>query len=78
MYILILALAGYDYQAQTHEIIFKRGSINPYRLYIPILNDMSLEYDEYFSVTLTTDMDCVKLVNDEVTIHIKDDDSKFL
>ena len=73
---MIIALDGEDYQGLSHEIIFDENSVNPHRVYIPILNDDCLEYDEYFSVILTTNMDCVTLVNDSVIINITNDDGK--
>ena len=44
---------------------------------IPILNDECLENNEDFNVTLTTTMDCVQLIKDELTITVVSDDSKF-
>ena len=73
---MIQALDGEDYIALSHEIIFDENSVNPHRVYIPILNDICLEYDEYFSVRLTTNMDCVTIVNDLVIINITNDDGK--
>ena len=76
IYVLFLALDGEDYQGLSYEVIFNENSVNPYRVYIPILNSICLEYDEYFSVTLTTNVDNVTLVNDTVIIKIMNDDCK--
>ena len=46
-------------------------------VFITILNDECLENDEDFNVTLTTIMDCVQLIKEELTITIVNDDSKF-
>ena len=61
-------------------VIFNNYADNPYRLYIPIVNDDDcVEGDEYFGVALTTDMDeCVDLLIDNVIITIEDDDCEYL
>lgn len=62
----------------TKEIIFTKYSENPHRLYIPIINDCDcVEWDEYFLVNITTEMDCVYLPVEYVTITILDDDRKL-
>ena len=60
------------------ELIFNEETSNTQIVFVPILNDVGLEeYGEYFSVVATSDMDCVEIVNGEVTIIIDDDDSEF-
>ena len=60
------------------ELIFNEETSNTQIVFVPILNDVCLEeYGEYFSVVATSDMDCVEIVNGEVTIIIDDDDSEF-
>ena len=73
------AFEGIDYVSLTEKIVFTKYSENPYHLYIPIINDCDcVEEYEYFSVNITTDMDCVHLPVDHVNITIVDDDSEFL
>ena len=75
---LSLAVDGEDYRAVTHEIIFNNDTDRVQRVYVPLFNDVCVEYDEYFSVDLTTSMDCVQLDVNSVNITIVDDDSKLL
>ena len=75
---MFLALDGEDYRAVTHEIIFNNATDREQRVYVPLFNDACVEYDEYFSVDLTTSMDCVELDVYSVNITIVDDDSELL
>ena len=75
---LSLAVDGEDYRAVTHEIIFNNATDREQRVYVPLFNDACVEYDEYFSVNLTTSMDCVELDVNIVNVTIVDDDSKLL
>ena len=78
MFPLSTALEGLDYVSVTKEIVFTKYSQNPHRLYIPIINDCDcVEEYEYFSVNITTYMDCVHLPVDYVTVTILDDDREF-
>ena len=61
----------------TKEIVFNNYTERVHRLYIPIINDECVEYDEYFIVKISTDMDCVYLVNYTAHITILDDDSEY-
>ena len=63
----------------TKEIIFNSYSQNPHHVYIPIINDDGecVEENEYFSVKINTDMECVDLPVDLVNITILDNDSQF-
>lgn len=67
-----------DYRGVSHKIVFNSDMLGPQRVYIPLLNDDCLENEELFSVTLTTEMDCVVLEDHEVTITIQDDDREQL
>ena len=59
-------------------LIFYEDTPNSQPVPVTILNDVCLEEDiEYFSVVLSSDMDCVEIVNESVTIRIDDDDSEF-
>ena len=59
-------------------LIFNQETSNTQIVSIPILNDICLEEDsESFTVTATSDMDCVEIVGGSVTIYIDDDDSEF-
>ena len=79
-YIIIQSPAteGDDYIYIDQKIIFNKDMLGPQSIYIPIVNDECLEEKkEYFTVKLSTAMDCVDLVDDEVTIYIQDDDCKL-
>ena len=56
------------------EIIFDAETDSRRRVYIPLFNDECVEYDEYFSVDLSTTSPRVNTVNDSVNITIVDDD----
>lgn len=61
-----------------HEVVFNNYTDRVHPLYIPIINDdHCVEDDEYFSVKISTDMDCVYLVNYTQHITILDDDSEY-
>ena len=75
---MFLAVDGEDYRAVTHEIIFNNATDREQRVYVPLFNDACVEYDEYFSVDLTTSMDCIELDVNSVNITIMDDDRKLI
>ena len=58
----------------SREIIFNAGTDSQQRVYIPLFNDECVEYDEYFSVDLSTSSPRVNTVNDSLNITIEDDD----
>jgi len=68
------AVEGEDYRGVSVEIIFNAETGSRQRVYIPLFNDECVEYDEYFSVDLSTTSPRVNTVNDSVTITIIDDD----
>lgn len=73
------AKEGDDFIPKTQKIIFNSDMLGPQGVYIPIFNDECLEEkEEYFTVKLTTEMDCVNLADNEVTITIQDDDCKYI
>ena len=74
----VSAVMGDDYVGISRSIIFNEDTGNQQTVYIPIVNDECLENDEYFSVTLSSAMDCVVITNDQVNITIDDDDSESI
>ena len=68
---------GSDYRAITKEIIFDEISLNPRPVYVPILNDNTVEYDEDFLVTVSTTMNYVDIIDSSVLINILDDDCEL-
>ena len=56
------------------EVIFNAETDSRQRVYIPLFNDECVEYDEYFSVDLSTTSSRVNTVNDSVNVTIIDDD----
>ena len=75
--IFVAAEMSSDYVAITHDIIFNKDTGLTQIVYIPIINDECLEYNETFSVTLSSNMTCVSIGTEKVTITIDDDDSKL-
>ena len=72
--------AGVDYNISdtVTALIFTAGDMSEQCAYITIVDDIILEYDEQFSVHLDThDDDDVKLLKNNATIDIVDDDCKF-
>ena len=67
-----------DYTLVSRDILFNENTDTVQTVLIPILNDECLENEEDFNVTLTTEMDCVQLDDDRLTITIVDDDSEFI
>ena len=60
------------------RLIFNEGTPAEQIVSIPILNDICLEEEfEYFTVAASSDMDCVNIVDGEVTININDDDCEL-
>lgn len=73
-----IALAGIDYVTVGQEIIFTKSSQTSVSLYIPLINDCDcVEVNEMFFVNISTDMDCVNLTVDYVTVTIIDDEGKL-
>ena len=73
------AEAPEDYIRVVHQIIFNNYSVNPHRLYIPIVNDECVEQGrENFFVHISTSMDCVALRNEYVEVTIIDDDGRYI
>ena len=68
------AVEGEDYREVSVEIIFNAETDSTQRVYIPLFNDECVEYDEYFSVDLSTTSPRVNTVNDSLNITIEDDD----
>ena len=75
---LFLADMSADYTLVSRDILFNENTDTVQTVLIPILNDECLENEEDFNVTLTTEMDCVQLDDDRLTITIVDDDSEFI
>ena len=75
--LFVAAEMGSDYIAIAHDIIFNEDTGLTQIVYIPIINDECLEYNETFSVTLSSNMTCVSIVDENITITIDDDDSKL-
>ena len=71
------AIEGDDFTPLSKEIIFNADTSPSRAVYIPIINDDCVEYDEYFFVDLSTSLSCVNLVNDSVNITIEDDDCEL-
>ena len=69
---------GSDYVSIARDIIFNEDSGLTQTVYIPIVNDECLENNETFSVTLSSNMSCVEIMESEVNITIDDDDSKLI
>ena len=68
---------GSDYVPITRDIIFNEETDYTQIVYVPIKNDECLEYNETFSVTVSSNMSCVIIVTGEVSITIDDDDSEL-
>ena len=68
------AKEGDDFRRVSVEIIFNAETDSRQRVYIPLFNDECVEYDEYFSVDLSTTSPRVNTVNDSVNVTIIDDD----
>lgn len=75
---MFTAYENEDFIPVSYDIIFNSNTTSTHRVYIPLLNDDCVELDEYFSVALTTSLNCVNLVNDTVNITITEDDCKPL
>jgi len=72
---IVLALAGADFIGVLSTETFIPGSMDGDMkcVDITILDDDALEGDQIFTVTLTTSDPAVLLVNDELTVTIRDD-----
>ena len=68
------AIEEEDYRGVSVEIIFNAETDSTQGVYIPLFNDECVEYDEYFSVDLSTTSPRVNTVNDSLDITIEDDD----
>ena len=71
------ALERDDFTPLSKEIIFNADISPSQAVYIPTINDDSLEYDEYFFVDLSTSLAHVNLVDDTVNITIENDDREL-
>jgi hypothetical protein len=72
---LYIAQEYLDFIPVYTYLIFNEYTPNSQPVPVTILNDVCLEEDiEYFSVVLSSYMDCVEIVNESVTIRIDDDD----
>ena len=76
MFIFNLLAAGSDYIATTETLVF---GINITWIYVHIslLDDIYLEFEEFFHGVLTTSDPAVILDPNEATVVIQDDDSTF-
>ena len=71
------ATSGSDYVTVAKIIFFNNLSPSVHRIYIPIINDDDcVEENEYFSVNISTDMECVDIPVESLTITITDDESQ--
>ena len=69
-----VAIEEDDFRMVSQLIIFNAETGSLQGVYIPIINDECVEYDEYFSVDLSTTSPRVNTVNDSLNITIEDDD----
>ena len=70
-----LPTADDDFFPLETPLVFDEGLDMVQCVYVPILNDECLEYrEEYFYITLSSEQDCVRLVNDSIEATIVDDD----
>ena len=75
---LLAATSGSDYVMVSKIIFFNNLSPSVHRIYIPIINDDDcVEENEYFSVNISSDMECVDIPLESLTITITDDESQF-
>ncbi len=77
--LIIAAIGGYDYTSASSDLIFTSGSnVNAVRCVdISLLEDIALEGNQTFSVTLSTSDPDVMLGNDIITITITDNDGWY-
>lgn len=66
--------ADEDFVPIETNLIFDEGLDLMQCLYVPILNDECLEDNEYFTITLSSEQDCVLFYNDSFEATIIDDD----
>ena len=77
LFLLSSAVAYDDFRPVDLDVIFNKYTPSVQTVSVPILNDICLEEEgEYFSVVATSEMDCVQIINESVTIGIDDDDSE--
>ena len=70
--------ADEDFVPVEKMLVFDEGLDTTQCLYVPILNDECLEYEEeYFTINLSSDQDCVYFVNDSYEATIIDDDCEY-
>ena len=74
-YLYFIAIEYEDFVPLSHDIIFNSNTTQ--HIYIPLLNDDVLEYNEIFYVNVSTLLDCVNTANGSVSITIEDDDCKY-
>lgn len=75
---IISAAADEDYIELSTSLVFDKGLDTTQCVYIPILNDECLEYNnESFEINLSSDQDCVRFSNDSYKAYIIDDDCEY-
>ena len=75
--LLFYFLAGEDFIPLTTNLVFGEELDVEKCVYIPIVNNDCVEdAEEYFTVTISSDMDCVVFANSTVHAVIHDDDCK--
>ena len=77
MFICNFLAAGSDYNATTETLVFN-ASITWIYVHISLLDDIYLEFEEFFHGVLTTSDPAVILNPDEATVVIQDDDSTLI
>lgn len=76
VFIATPAEMGSDYVPVQHDILFDEYSDREWVVYVPIINDECLEYDETFTVHINAS-DCVNVTTDYVTITIVNEDGEL-
>ena len=74
---LLFLAAGSDYSATMETLVFN-ASITWIYVHISLLDDIYLEFEEFFHGVLTTSDPAVILDPDEATVVIQDDDSMLI
>ena len=74
----LAAIAGSDYVSVSMDVVFPAGTSNGGMqcIDVTIIDDIEMEGDETFTVTLTTSSSTVNLVNAVTTITITDNDGE--
>ena len=75
---IFLPTAEEDFIPLETSLVFDEGLDSTRCVYIPILNDECLEYEEeYFNITLSSEQDCVRFLNDSIEATIIDNDCEY-